>query len=153
MTVSDPSLATPEAARLRVLVVEDDPAALALMLETLQVLGHWAAGVSSAEVAKDRYFDGAFDVLVTDVGLPALSGLDLARSLLARHAGLKVIFVTGYPAPEVPIDKTVWIQKPFTLEELGAALDAVAAELASRATAKPVPALTPAPDSQDWPAG
>lgn len=134
----DPSPATPQASRLRVLVVEDDPAALALMLETMEVLGHWAAGVSSAEVAKTRYFDGAFDVLVADVGLPALSGLDLARGLLARHAGLKVIFVTGYPAPAEPIAGTQWIQKPFTLEQLGAALDAVAAELASR-QAMPAP--------------
>lgn len=153
MTDSDPSLAAPDAAHLRVLVVEDDPAALALMLETLQVLGHWAAGVSSAEVAKDRYFDGAFDVLVTDVGLPALSGVDLARGLLEQHAGLKVIFVSGYPAPDEPIAETVWIQKPFTLEELGAALDTVAAELASRPTAPPVQASAPVPDSQDWPAG
>jgi len=134
----DPSRAASPSG-LRVLVVEDDPAALALMLETMQVLGHWAAGVSSAEVAKTRYFDGAFDVLVADVGLPALSGVDLARGLLARHAGLKVIFVTGYPAPAEPIPGTLWIQKPFTLEQLGAALDAVAAELPSRPTA-PAPA-------------
>ena len=144
----DPSVAAPDAARLRVLVVEDDPAALASMLETMQVLGHWAAGVSSAEVARDRYLDGAFDVLVTDVGLPALSGLDLARGLLAGRAGLKVIFVTGYPPPAEPIAGTQWIQKPFTFEQLEAALDAVAADLPSRPAAPALP-----PESPDWPAG
>lgn len=128
----DPSISDPaNPTKLRVLVVEDDPVALGFMLELMQQLGHWAAGVTSAEVAQDRYFDGAFDVLVTDVGLPALSGLDLARGLLAKHS-LKVIFATGYPAPEEPIEGTIWLQKPFTLEQLQAALDAVAKERVTR---------------------
>ena len=116
------------AARLRILVVEDDPIALEFMLEALAQLGHWATGVRSAEVAKDRFFEGAFDVLLTDVGLPALSGLDLARSLLAKHS-LQVIFATGYPPPERPIEGTVWLQKPFTIEQLGDALDGVVRQL------------------------
>jgi len=70
---------------LRVLVVEDDPGALAATVEMLQLLGHWAAGVGSAETAKDRFLDGAFDVLLTDIGLPALSGMDLVESLHVRN--------------------------------------------------------------------
>jgi DNA-binding response OmpR family regulator len=109
-----------EAKPLRVLVVEDDPDTLAAMVEMLQLLGHWAAGVKSAEIAKDRFMDSAFDVLMTDVGLPALSGIDLAESL--RGHRLEVIFATGRPPPEVPIADAVWLQKPFTVAQLEDAL-------------------------------
>jgi DNA-binding response OmpR family regulator len=106
---------------LRILVVEDDPATLSAMVDMLELLGHWVAGVKSAEVARDRFLDGAFDVLLTDVGLPALSGLDLVEILQAQHK-LRVIFATGQPRPANPIPGTVWLQKPFGVDELQAAL-------------------------------
>lgn len=109
------------ARRLRVLVVEDEPDALRLTVEMLQLLGHWATGVRSAEVAKDRFLEGAFDVLMTDIGLPALSGLDLAEILRSRYK-LEIIFATGRPRPETPIPGSVWLQKPFDVEQLEAAL-------------------------------
>lgn len=101
--------------------MEDDPDALASILEMIQLLGHWATGVRSAEIAKDRFFEGAFDVLMTDVGLPALSGLDLAEILRSRHA-LEVIFATGHPEPATPMPGTVWLRKPFDAEQLESAL-------------------------------
>lgn len=106
------------------LVVEDDPDTLAATVEMLQLLGHWAAGVKSAEIAKDRFYENAFDVLMTDVGLPALSGLDLAEILRTRYKldKLDVIFATGRPPPATPIPNAVWLQKPFSVEQLEAAL-------------------------------
>lgn len=115
---------TNAAAGLRILVVEDDPATLAAMVEMLQLLGHWVAGVKSAEVARDRFIEGAFDVLLTDVGLPALSGLDLVDILQAQNK-LRVIFATGQPQPARPIPGTVWLQKPFGVNELQAALQGI----------------------------
>ena len=109
---------------LRILVVEDDPDALATTIDMLQTLGHWTAGVKSAEVARDRFIEGAFDVLMTDIGLPALSGFDLVEILQANHK-LRVIFATGQIRPEEPMPGTVWLQKPFGLDDLSAALDGV----------------------------
>ncbi len=109
---------------LRILVVEDDPAALAATVDMLEALGHWAAGVKSAEVARDRFIEGAFDVLLTDIGLPALSGLDLVEILHADDK-LKVIFATGRPRPESPPPGTVWLQKPFGVDELSAVLKGI----------------------------
>ena len=106
---------------LRVLVVEDDPQTLMLTVEMVQLLGHWATGVKSAELAKDRFMEGAFDVLLTDIGLPALSGYDLVESLLAHHQ-LRVIFATGQTRPARPVAGTLWLQKPFGIEQLEEAL-------------------------------
>jgi DNA-binding response OmpR family regulator len=109
------------AKRLRVLVVEDDPETLGATVEMLQLLGHWATGVQSAEMAKDRFFENAFDVVMIDVGLPALSGLDLAESLRERFR-VQIIFATGMRQPATPVPGTAWLQKPFSVEQLEAAL-------------------------------
>jgi DNA-binding response OmpR family regulator len=109
------------AKKLRVLVVEDDPATLAATVEMLQLLGHWATGVQSAEMAKDRFFENAFDVVMIDIGLPALSGLDLAESLRERFR-VEIIFATGMRKPETPVPAAAWLQKPFSVDQLEAAL-------------------------------
>jgi CheY-like chemotaxis protein len=106
---------------LRVLVVEDDPEVLEASLEALELLGHWATGVRSAEGALDRFLEGAFDVLMADVGLPALSGLELADKLQARCA-LPIIFATASQEPDRPIAGSVWLCKPFGLDQLANAL-------------------------------
>ncbi|RYY91536.1 MAG: response regulator, partial [Comamonadaceae bacterium] len=95
-------------------------------------------GVKSAEVAKDRFLAGAFDILLTDIGLPALSGYDLVASLHERHA-VPVVFVTGRPRPEHPMPGTQWLQKPFSVDELAQVLAQAAAGI-TRGSASSAPA-------------
>lgn len=108
--------------KLRILVVEDDPATLAATIDLLQLLGHWATGVKNAELAMSRFLEGAFDVLFIDLNLPGLSGMELADNLRNREP-LPVIFATGGGpvARNLPAD-TLWLRKPYTVEELEAAL-------------------------------
>lgn len=108
--------------KLRVLLVEDDVDTLATTLKLLEALGHWATGVKSAEAAMARFFDGAFDVVMVDIGLPALSGHDFAEKLLSGHR-VPVIFVTGRAQPATAMQGTVWLRKPYTVEQLMGALD------------------------------
>ncbi|MCR6480537.1 response regulator [Variovorax sp. ZS18.2.2] len=107
--------------RLRVLLVEDDVETLATTLKILEALGHWATGVKSAEAAIARFFDGAFDVVMVDIGLPALSGRDLAERLLRDHR-VPVIFVTGEAQPAEAMAGTSWLRKPYAIEQLMDAL-------------------------------
>ncbi|MDH6165337.1 CheY-like chemotaxis protein [Variovorax boronicumulans] len=111
--------------KLRVLLVEDDADTLATTLKLLEALGHWATGVKSAEAAISRFFEGAFDVVMVDIGLPALSGLDLAERLL-RDYRVPVIFVTGQAQPAKELAGTTWLRKPYTVEQLTEALEQVA---------------------------
>ncbi|MDR6859631.1 response regulator [Variovorax guangxiensis] len=142
---SDAACPTNACCSLRVLVVEDDPEVLEASLEALELLGHWATGVRSAEGALDRFLEGAFDVLMADIGLPALSGLELADKLQARCA-LPIIFATASQEPDRPIAGSVWLCKPFGLDQLAEALR----QAAQRRTAisalapmqVPVPPLT-----------
>jgi CheY-like chemotaxis protein len=108
--------------KLRVLLVEDDVDTLATTLKLLEALGHWATGVKSAEAAISRFFHGAFDVVMVDIGLPALSGHDFAERLLRDHH-VPVIFVTGQAQPAKPLAGTTWLRKPYTIEQLTQALE------------------------------
>ncbi|QNK66688.1 response regulator [Variovorax sp. PAMC26660] len=117
------SLPSPERQqKLRVLLVEDDADTLATTLKLLEALGHWATGVKSAEAAMARFFDGAFDVVMVDIGLPALSGHDFAEKLLSEH-NVPVIFVTGQAQPATAMRGTAWLRKPYTVDQLTDALD------------------------------
>jgi CheY-like chemotaxis protein len=103
--------------KLRVLLVEDDADTLATTLRLLEAMGHWATGVRSAEAAIARFFDGAFDLVMVDIGLPALSGRDFAERLLRDHR-VPVVFVTGQAEPAEAMPGTEWLRKPYTVEQL-----------------------------------
>ncbi|MET3494610.1 response regulator [Variovorax boronicumulans] len=115
MTTTDPQT------KLRVLLVEDDVDTLVATLQLLETLGHWATGVKSAEAAIARFLDGAFDVVMVDIGLPALSGHDFAERLLRDHR-VPVIFVTGQAEPTTVMPGTAWLRKPYSVEQLTQAL-------------------------------
>lgn len=112
------------AAGLRVLVVEDNLDSQYLVCEMLKAFGHEADGVGHAEGALEMLAAASYDVLFSDVSLPGMSGVDLARKALAAHPGLQVIFASGYGEAllrhvEFPFQS---LQKPYEIEQLQAAL-------------------------------
>ena len=63
---------------------------------------------------------GDIDLLVTDVMMPETSGPEAARAILALRPHLKVLFVSGYSAEQLPAvgEGTHFLSKPFSREEL-----------------------------------
>ena len=116
-------LAVPSAG-LRILVVEDNLDAQYLVCEMLKAFGHDAEGVSHAEGALGMISAGAYDILFSDVSLPGMSGVELARKALHMQPGLQVVFASGYGDAllrhvEFPYAS---LQKPFEIEQLQAVL-------------------------------
>ena len=119
---------------LRVLVVEDNLDSQYLVCEMLKAFGHHADGVGHAEGALELLAANSYDVLFSDVSLPGMSGVELARQALATHPHLRVIFASGYGDAllrhlEFPYRS---LQKPYEIDQLQAALAAIADEAASR---------------------
>ncbi len=117
------AVATPSAG-LRVLVVEDNLDSQYLVCEMLKAFGHHADGVGHGEGALELLASRPYDVLFSDVSLPGISGVDLARQALAAAPHLCVIFASGYGDAllkhlEFPYQS---LQKPYEIEELQAAL-------------------------------
>ena len=64
-------------------------------IELMDMLGHSVLGVASAEEARAALAAEPFDLLFTDVSLPGMSGVDLAREAVRRRPGLSVIIASG----------------------------------------------------------
>ncbi|QGZ42489.1 response regulator receiver domain-containing protein [Pseudoduganella flava] len=132
------TVATPTARGLRMLVVEDNLDAQYLVCEMLRAIGHEVDAVAAAEDALDKLeaaqADTPFDVLFTDVSLPGISGVELARRAVANWPDLQVIFASGYSGTLTQqLDFAAEaIQKPYDIEQLQAILDRIAARLPAR---------------------
>ena len=81
---------------LKILFVEDDPTLRMLTGEVMMELGHDVVASETAEEALEALAREPFDVLLTDVGLAGMSGIDLAREAVTRHPRLSVVIASGY---------------------------------------------------------
>ncbi|OEZ98519.1 response regulator [Duganella sp. HH101] len=113
---------------LRMLVVEDNADARYLVCETLRALGHEVQAAATGEDALPELSRQSFDVLYTDVSLPGMSGVELARKALQQAPTLQLLFASGYGDEltrhlEFPAQS---LQKPYDIEQLQAALEQVA---------------------------
>ncbi|WP_224101531.1 hybrid sensor histidine kinase/response regulator [Paraburkholderia caribensis] len=128
-----PARATHDAAqcdtpgKLHILVVEDDRDGRDALCELLGLLGHTWDAVANAEEALKRLQLHPFDVLLTDLTLPGMSGLDLARAAVAMNAARHIVFASGRDVPvhdeSLPFTWTA-LRKPYSFEQLKAVLDA-----------------------------
>lgn len=113
---------------LRILVVEDNVDSQYLVCEMLRAFGHHADGVGHPDDALSLLAASRYDVLFTDVSLPGMSGVELARKAIGDAPAMQVIFASGYGDSllrhvEFPY---LSLQKPYELDQLQAALDTVA---------------------------
>src|SRR6478672_1191420 len=81
---------------LDVLVVEDDAKARTLVCDMLTTLRQNVHAVSTAEEGLALLRKQRFDLLLADIDLPGVSGVELARAAVEILPSLKVIFVSGY---------------------------------------------------------
>lgn len=76
-------------------VVEDDDSVREALLELLEALDLQSVGFDTAEACLEAYSPEAFSIVITDVQLPGINGLELQRELRARGAALPVILVSS----------------------------------------------------------
>lgn len=120
----------------RILVIDDEEVIRKLMLEILEVAGHEVVGAETAERALELLEESDFELVVSDVVMPGLSGLELLGAVLARRASLPVVLVTGagtYDTLSEALTRGAagLVTKPFAHIELQTAV-ADALERASR---------------------
>jgi putative two-component system response regulator len=120
----------------RILVIDDEDIIRSLMLEILESVGHEVIGAETAERALGLLEESEFDLIVSDVVMPGLSGLELLGAVRERRASLPVVLVTGAGTYETLSQALTrgaagLVTKPFAHEELQTAV-ADALERASR---------------------
>ena len=104
-----------------VLVVDDEPQVRELIAAQLQDMGHYCLQAADGPGGLEAICSPAHavDLLITDVGLPGLSGHLLAARARELRPGLKVLFISGYASDAIVDASGVeLLNKPFTMAEL-----------------------------------
>jgi PAS domain S-box-containing protein len=121
---------SPPAAGRRVLYVDDEEMLVTLAERVLSRLGHEISAYTDPERALQAFRSNPqnFDVVVTDLSMPHMDGLELAREVMALRPGMPVLLTTGYVRPEDEARARAYgvrelILKPVTTDELGKVLD------------------------------
>jgi PAS domain S-box-containing protein len=84
----------------RILLVDNDPQVLTILGEMLKDAGHHVLPVPSGPEALRVFVPSGFDLVITNVGMPGMSGWDVAEQIRARDPNVPVIFITGWGLQE-----------------------------------------------------
>lgn len=129
----------PPGSKLRVLVAEDERLAALVVEDALSERGHEVVLACDGQEALDIAENFDFDVLVTDLAMPRVTGWELIPRLRARRADLPVVVMTGYLPPGggqvLFADKRgplALLHKPFGIGQLLSALVHVVPEHAEQ---------------------
>lgn len=131
----DEEILRPDASarRLNVLLVEDHEPTLRVMERLLRQIGHNVTGVNSVATAKSATAHTGYDLLISDLGLPDGSGLDIIRHLGTKYAG-KCIALTGYGMEsDIAASRDAGFAEHLTKPVDLASLETAIAKLAQRA--------------------
>jgi two-component system, NtrC family, response regulator PilR len=106
------------------LLIVDDEASMRRMLEILfSQEGYDVQTAESAEAAIESLNARPFDLVISDIRMPGLSGIDLLRRLKADDSPSEVVLMTAYASTESAIEAIKlgafdYVTKPFQVEEL-----------------------------------
>jgi DNA-binding response OmpR family regulator len=125
---------------MRILVIEDEPRMLALLRKGLSEHGHDVTIASDGAEGLKLMLDHEFDVVLLDVGLPGLSGYDVAQVLRERSCPASILMLTAYNKEDeivrgLNLGADDYLTKPFSFPELLARLRAI-----TRPSPEPAPA-------------
>lgn len=113
----------PEADEMNVLLVDDHAPVLRFLAAAFKRQGCVVSTASSAEEALDLISDRGFDLVVSDIKMPGLSGLDLLRTVKGQQPATPVVLITGMPS----VDSAVfglrhqaydYLTKPFSMTDV-----------------------------------
>lgn len=131
----------------RILVAEDDEGVRLLVTRALRLEGHQVVTAEDGEFALEALVDtdGAFDLLLSDIRMPAMTGIELAHVAHGQWPDLTILLMTGYAEQREAADDLQRIivgvvDKPFTIAEIR---KAVSQALNGPATADSPPSAIP----------
>lgn len=110
-----------------VLLVDDDDTVRETSADMLEDLGYTVMQASSGPEALALLDGNEVDVMVTDIRMPGMSGLELSDIAGSRFQDLKIILVSGYFVPQAITRR--FLQKPFRTRDLDRAIQAELAAL------------------------
>ena len=121
----------------KILLAEDDDSMRHFLGRALERAGHDVFSVGQGDEALPVLAEGRFDLLLADIGMPGIDGIELAQRATAHLPDIKVLFITGFAAVALNAQKTganrnaKILSKPFHLRELVQEVDRILQEEAA----------------------
>ena len=114
---------SPNAINSKILLAEDDHDMRRFLSKALQAAGFNVASFDNGKSAYQRLREEPFELLLTDIVMPEMDGIELARKATELDPDIKVMFITGFAAVALNPDNNAprqakVLSKPFHLKEL-----------------------------------
>lgn len=111
-----------------ILVIDDEEVICSLLTDVLTEAGHKVVAVASAEEALEKVKDSAFEVVITDLMMPGMNGIEILRKVKKMNSDISVIIITGYATVETAVEAMKegaydYLSKPFNLAEIKITVD------------------------------
>lgn len=107
----------------RILVADDDTAIRQLLRTLLEEGGYGVEEATTGQEALDGLKSGAYDLVLLDMRLPGMTGIEVLKQLREKTGDVPVIFITAYGSPNIAIQASSlgaysYITKPFELDDV-----------------------------------
>ncbi|MGF1651503.1 MAG: cell cycle two-component system response regulator CpdR [Hyphomicrobiaceae bacterium] len=107
----------------RILLAEDDESMRGFLRRALERAGHEVVEFANGRDALDRLLVEPFDLLLTDIVMPIMDGIELARHASEHDPALRIMFITGFAVVTLETDsrqvrEARVLSKPFHLKDL-----------------------------------
>jgi DNA-binding NtrC family response regulator len=106
-----------------IIVIDDEPIVCERLKPALEKLGFQVEAYTESELALKRLEEKTFDIVVTDVKMKKLDGIQILKNVKTRAPGTAVIIITGYATVQLAREALTcgaydFIAKPFKIREL-----------------------------------
>ncbi|MBI5410683.1 MAG: sigma-54-dependent Fis family transcriptional regulator, partial [Nitrospirae bacterium] len=120
-----------------VLIIDDEPLMRLSMLDALKAVGFEVRAASTGQEGREVLSKDTFDIVITDLRLPGMDGLELLQLCKQRSLRMEVIVITAHGSVETAVEAMKrgaydYITKPFSMDELLLIVDRVTKVLALR---------------------
>ncbi len=114
--------------RLKILIIDDDPSIRNMLAIVLKKSGYEVTLTDSGKAALDRLKKETFELIISDIKMPDINGIDLLKKIKSINPGIPVIMITAFASANDAVDAMKlgaedYVTKPFNLDELKIIID------------------------------
>jgi DNA-binding NtrC family response regulator len=107
----------------QILIVDDNPHMCSLLADTLEVFDYRGVSAKNGEEALCKLEEDSFDMVITDLRMPRMGGMDLLRTIKDKFPNLPVVVITGFGTDSTKSDAFSaqaddFLSKPFKVDEI-----------------------------------
>jgi len=107
----------------KLLIIDDDPGVVSWLVDSLSEEGFSVVGETSAQSALQLLQTKTFELIISDIEMPQMRGLDLLRAILKKHPGQMILLITAFGSIDLAVEAVRagavdFLAKPFRIEAL-----------------------------------